>query len=83
MPITVLQVQEYELGSYIRSVYLDPSSPSFIGTTEPLFNQSQFQVRADAGGEGGVIFDSSVALVQGLFPPTVRRDLDTCAIHCD
>ena len=28
------------------------------------------QVRADAGGEGGVIFDSAIALTQGLWPPT-------------
>ena len=55
-------------------MYLDPSSPSFIpGFTIPLFNQSQFWARADAGGEGGVIFDSSIALTQGLFPPTVRK----------
>lgn len=43
--------------------------------TTPLFNQSQFWARADAGGEGGVIFDSSIALIQGLFPPTVRYHL--------
>lgn len=27
--------------------------------------------RADAGGEGGVIFDSAIAVTQGLFPPNV------------
>ena len=43
-----------------------------------MFNQSQVQVRADAGGEGGVIFDSSIALLQGLFPPTPNNK-DTLA----
>ena len=38
-------------------------------------HSSQVQVRADGGGEGGVIFDSSVAMLQGLFPPTVRVSL--------
>lgn len=65
--------QEFQLGSLLRSLYLDPSSPTFIqgiNNSTSLFNQSQVQVRADAGGEGGVIFDSSVALLQGLWPPT-------------
>lgn len=67
-----MQVQEFQLGNFLRSVYLDPTSESYIGATTPLFNQTQVQVRADAGGEGGVIFDSSVAVVQGLWPVTVR-----------
>lgn len=57
----------------LRDIYLDPSSDSYIGTSFPLFNQTQVQVRADAGGEGGVIFDSSVAMAAGMFPPTVRN----------
>ena len=35
-----------------------------------LFNPKQVVVRADAGDEGGVIFSSSIALLQGLFPAT-------------
>lgn len=35
-----------------------------------LFNQAQVLVRADGGGERGVIFDSAVSLVQGLWPAT-------------
>ena len=52
---------------------MDPSSSSFIegiANSSSLFQQSQVQVRADAGGEGGVIFDSSIALTQGLWQPT-------------
>ena len=35
-----------------------------------LFNEFQVQVRADNGAERGVIYDSAVSLLQGLFPPT-------------
>jgi len=31
-------------------------------------------VRADTGDEGGVIFDSSIALLQGLYPPTTAQN---------
>lgn len=65
--------QELQLGALIRSRYLDPTSPTFIQGINPstaLLRQTQIAVRADAGDEGGVIFDSSVALLQGLFPPT-------------
>ncbi|RPD56153.1 phosphoglycerate mutase-like protein [Lentinus tigrinus ALCF2SS1-7] len=65
--------QEFRLGSLIRSRYLNSSSASFISgisSTGSLFAQNQVAVRADAGGEGGVIFDSAVALTQGLWPPT-------------
>ncbi|PSS09342.1 hypothetical protein PHLCEN_2v3374 [Hermanssonia centrifuga] len=61
--------EEFALGNFLRSTYLNPKSPTFIGASE-LFNQSQVAARADAGGEGGVIFDSAIALLQGLFPPT-------------
>ena len=35
-----------------------------------LFDQTQVQVQADGGGERGVIFDSSISVVQGLWPAT-------------
>ncbi|KAI0770390.1 histidine phosphatase superfamily [Fomes fomentarius] len=64
--------QEFQLGTLLRQLYLNSSSPSFIqGIATALFQQNQVQVRADAGGEGGVIFDSALALTQGLYPPTV------------
>lgn len=37
-----------------------------------LANETEILIRADAGGEPGVIFNSAVALLQGLFPPTVN-----------
>ncbi|KAJ7505571.1 phosphoglycerate mutase-like protein [Mycena galericulata] len=61
--------QEFQLGQELRSIYLNASSPSFIsGVNGTLVNQTQIYVRADAGGELGVIYDSAVALLQGLFP---------------
>ncbi|KAL0960870.1 hypothetical protein HGRIS_005885 [Hohenbuehelia grisea] len=64
-------VQELQLGQKLRSIYLNASSPSAIqGFNTTLADQNQIQVRADAGGEGGVIFDSAVSLLQGMFPAT-------------
>ncbi|TCD62095.1 hypothetical protein EIP91_007470 [Steccherinum ochraceum] len=65
--------QEFDLGSVIRARYLDPTSADYIqniNTNTQLFNQAQVWARADAGGEGGVIFDSAIALLQGLWPVT-------------
>ena len=64
-------VQEFDLGGLLRSIYLNASSPLAIdGISINLVDSSQIKVRADAGDEGFVIFDSSVALLQGLYPPT-------------
>ncbi|KAI0683069.1 phosphoglycerate mutase-like protein [Earliella scabrosa] len=65
--------QEFQLGSLLRARYLNASSPFFIdgiSNSSTLVQQNQVQVRADAGGEGGVIWDSAVALTQGLWPPS-------------
>ncbi|OCB90949.1 phosphoglycerate mutase-like protein [Sanghuangporus baumii] len=67
------QAQEVQLGSYLRSEYLNPNSPNSIyGIAPDVVNDRQVLVRADNGGEGGAIVDSAVALLQGLFPPTPR-----------
>lgn len=34
-----------------------------------LVDNQEIHVRAKAGGEGTVVFDSAIALLQGLFPP--------------
>ncbi|KAG8682815.1 hypothetical protein FRC09_016505, partial [Ceratobasidium sp. 395] len=61
--------QEYQLGQLIRNLYFSPSSPSVIsGISTGLFDQNQVRIRADAGGEGGVIFESALALAQGVWP---------------
>jgi prostatic aicd phosphatase len=56
----------------LRSLYLNASSPSFISAVNSaVVKDAQVQIRADAGGEGGVIFNSAVSLLQGLFPATL------------
>ncbi|KAG8220466.1 histidine phosphatase superfamily [Butyriboletus roseoflavus] len=63
-------VQSHQLGSVLRSVYLTSSSPSYInGIKHELIDNHQIDVLAKAGGEGPVIFDSAIALLQGLYPP--------------
>lgn len=64
------QTQEYELGQFIRKVYLDPQSPCYVqGINTDIVDVDQIRIRADAGG-GDVILDSAYALTQGLYPPT-------------
>ncbi|KAH7885139.1 histidine phosphatase superfamily [Phlebopus sp. FC_14] len=68
--------QEFQLGGYLRSIYLNESSPSYIpGISTGLFNQSQVYVRADLGGESGVVYDSCVSLTQGLWPVTTSNNI--------
>ncbi|KAJ6511981.1 histidine phosphatase superfamily [Mycena vitilis] len=69
--------QEFQLGQHLRSIYFNASSPSFItGVNTTLVDQTQIHVRADAGGELGVIYDSAVALLQGLFPANANFTTD-------
>ncbi|KAF7299313.1 hypothetical protein MIND_00880300 [Mycena indigotica] len=69
--------QEFQLGQLLRSMYLNASSPLNIqGMNDTLVNQNQIHVRADAGGELGVIYDSAVALLQGLFPANANYTQD-------
>ncbi|KAF8162285.1 histidine phosphatase superfamily [Mycena galopus ATCC 62051] len=58
------------LGTQLHSAYLTPGSPSFISSISTnLANTQEIKVLAKAGGEGPVVFDSAIALLQGLFPP--------------
>ncbi|KAI6027550.1 histidine phosphatase superfamily [Pisolithus microcarpus] len=62
--------QEYQLGTYLRSVYLNESSPSYIQGLK--YRISQVFVQADLGGEAGVIYDSCVS---GLWPATTSNNI--------
>lgn len=63
--------QLFQLGQTLRDMYLNPSSPSFISTVDGnLVQDQQIHIRADGGGERGVIFDSTVSLLSGIWPPT-------------
>jgi prostatic aicd phosphatase len=70
--ITPLGLKEEQItGNYLRSVYVNESSPSVIkGINTTIADPNQITVVADAAGEGGVIMNSAEALLQGLFPPT-------------
>ncbi|KAG6844518.1 hypothetical protein H0H87_006279 [Tephrocybe sp. NHM501043] len=68
-PFLSSQQQEFQLGERLRQLYLNASSPSYIdGMNSSLVNDAQFRVRADAGGEAGVIMNSALSLLQGLVP---------------
>ncbi|KAG1879232.1 histidine phosphatase superfamily [Suillus subluteus] len=68
--------QEFLLGSYLRSLYLNESSPSYIpGMSTGLFNPAQVYIQADFGDENGVIYDSCVSLTQGLWPATLSNNI--------
>jgi lysosomal acid phosphatase len=72
----LVQVQSHQLGALLRSIYLDNSSPSFIdGIRTDLVDNSEVKVRVKAGGEGTVVFDSAIALLQGLFPPNPNNKI--------
>ncbi|KAJ6480572.1 histidine phosphatase superfamily [Mycena vitilis] len=58
------------LGTQLRAAYLTPGSPSFISSiSHNVVSTQEVKVLAKAGGEGSVVFDSAIALLQGLFPP--------------
>ncbi|KDR82623.1 hypothetical protein GALMADRAFT_835169 [Galerina marginata CBS 339.88] len=64
-------LESLRLGQRIRSIYLDASSPDVISSVDAdIVQDAQVQVRADGGGERGVIFNSAVSLLQGLWPGT-------------
>ncbi|KIJ57751.1 hypothetical protein HYDPIDRAFT_120380, partial [Hydnomerulius pinastri MD-312] len=71
--------ESFQLGSYLRSTYLDSSSPLHIldmplDPTHPI-PPNQVHIHAKSGGEGAAIFDSSIALLQGMFPPTPENKI--------
>ncbi|KAG1737562.1 phosphoglycerate mutase-like protein [Suillus paluster] len=69
------ETQEFELGSFLRNIYLNPDSSSFIqNISTDVVNVDQLAVRADAGG-GNVILNSAYALLQGLYPSTSKSEM--------
>ncbi|PPQ80102.1 hypothetical protein CVT25_001470 [Psilocybe cyanescens] len=70
------EVQSHSLGSLIRSTYFDSSSSSYIeGIRSDLVDNNEVKVRVKAGVEGTVVFDSAIALLQGLFPPNPNNKI--------
>ncbi|KAF8185901.1 phosphoglycerate mutase-like protein [Mycena galopus ATCC 62051] len=63
--------QAFQSGTFLRSEYLDPRSPSFIaGISNDIVNIHEVLVRADSSGDGTVFQQSVSAVIQGLYPPT-------------
>lgn len=63
--------QEFQLGQQLHNLYAVSTSPNYIqGFNGTAVVPAQISSTVDGGGEGGVIFDSSVALWQGFYPPT-------------
>lgn len=55
----------FRLGQMLRSIYADDASPAAVaGLSNTTLVASQINSTADGGGEGGVIFDSAVAMWQ-------------------
>ncbi|KAL4068749.1 histidine phosphatase superfamily [Scleroderma yunnanense] len=68
--------ESYLLGSRLRAMYLSPSSPSYItGIKTGVVDTHQVHFYSKAGGEGTAIFDSTMALLQGLFPPNPNNKI--------
>jgi len=70
------EVQSHQLGSILRAKYFDGASPSAIhGMRTDLVDTHQVHALVKAGGEGTVVFDSAIATLQGLFPPTPKNEM--------
>ncbi|CAL1711849.1 unnamed protein product [Somion occarium] len=68
------EVQAYQLGTFLRSTYISPSSSSHIqGISSDLVDLKEVHVRVKVGTEGASVFDSATAVLQGLFPPTEKN----------
>ncbi|SCV72155.1 BQ2448_4849 [Microbotryum intermedium] len=79
--ITPLGEQQlYQVGNMLRTIYAESTSDRAIeGLSNSTLNAAQINSTADGGGEGGVIFDSAVALWQGFYPPNATVSLETLA----
>ncbi|KAH6910204.1 histidine phosphatase superfamily [Coprinopsis sp. MPI-PUGE-AT-0042] len=70
------EADSFQLGGLLRSTYFDSKSPSYIeGIRSDIVDNNEVKVRVKAGTEGTVVFDSAVALLQGLFPPNPNNKI--------
>jgi len=77
------QAQEYQLGQLLWQTYFNTSSSSHLPnnpTSLPgLLSGGALLFEADAGDAGNVIYDSAVALSQGMWPPLSKGTSITLA----
>jgi lysosomal acid phosphatase len=72
-----VKAQAFQLGTLLRKEYFDPSSVNYIHNVRTdLVDLDQVHARIKNGGEGRVVFDSTIALLQGLFPPTEKNTIE-------
>jgi len=72
-----VQAQAFQLGSLLREEYFNPASVNYIHNVRTeLVDLDQVHARIKNGGEGRVVFDSTIALLQGLFPPTPANTIE-------
>jgi lysosomal acid phosphatase len=70
----VVQHQSHSLGALLRDTYLTGNGDTKIPRiSTDLVNLKQVHVRVKTGSEGTAVFDSATALLQGLFPPTLKN----------
>lgn len=71
-----LQVEAFQLGQHLRKLYLNSESSSYIrGIHSDLVDLNEVAVRVKVGGEGAAVFDSAIALLQGLYPPNPNNKI--------
>ncbi|EJT96988.1 phosphoglycerate mutase-like protein [Dacryopinax primogenitus] len=74
------ELQEFQSGTGVRVRYLTPGGASYMPALSPQIpSLTQIDVRADGGGEGGVIVDSAYAFMQGMFPANTTAQTITLA----
>ena len=77
------QAQEYQLGQLLWETYFNKSSLSYVSTSNSLsglLSGGEVLFEADAGGEGNVIYDSAVALTQGMWPPLSKSNVSSVTL---
>jgi hypothetical protein len=71
-----VQSQAFQLGTVLRKEYFESSSENYIHNVRTdLVDLDQVHARIKNGGEGRVVFDTTIALLQGLFPPTLANSI--------
>lgn len=71
-----MQAQAFQLGKALRKEYFDESSENYIHNVRTdLVDLDQVHARIKNGGEGRVVFDTTIALLQGMFPPTLANSI--------
>lgn len=76
LTLIINKVESNLLGTLLKDTYFNSRSPSYIeGIRSDLVDNSEVKIRVKAGVEGTVVFDSAIALLQGLFPPTPNNKI--------